>query len=197
MSDSDDPEAPRSGPPAGDPAQALSSIELQKQAFVALSAELTRILGDLSRKVSDASERLRDTEWEIVRRKRELETLYEIEASAETLGRLREEQRLERENLERLRAEQGRVREAEQAEARRKFEEELQALRQRAMERHEALDRDHERRERAIEGREREAARLLGEVETLLGRIALRSRTPALPPPGPLRGGTEGKGRVQ
>ena len=150
MSDSDDPEAPRSGPPAGDPAQALSSIELQKQAFVALSAELTRILGDLSRKVSDASERLRDMEWEIVRRKRELETLHEIEASAETLGRLREEQRLERENLERLRAEQGRVREAEQAEARRKFEEELQALRQRAMERHEALDRDHERRERAI-----------------------------------------------
>ncbi|MBN2339770.1 MAG: hypothetical protein JXP48_14685 [Acidobacteria bacterium] len=197
MSDNDHPEELRRGSGAGDPARALSSIELQKQAFLALSSELTRILSDLSRKVADASERLRETELEIARKRGELETVHEIEISVEALGRLREEQRLERENLERLRAEQTRVREAEQAEARRRFEEELQSLRKRAMERHEASEKEFERREEVLAGREREAARLLGEVEMLLGRIALRARPAADPLPGGLRGKQEERGRVQ
>ena len=197
MSDNDHPEERRRARGDGDPAGALSSLELQKQAFLALSSELTRILGDLSRKVADASERLRETELEITRKRGELGTLHEVEASVEARGRLREEQRLERENLERLRAEQARVREAEQAEARRRFEEELQSLRKRAMERHEAGEKEFERREEALAGREREVARLLGEVEMLLGRIALRARPPADPPPGRTRGDREARGRVQ
>ena len=195
MSESNDLEAPCSGLVARDPARALSSIEIQKQAFVALGAELTRILGDLSRKVSDVSERLRDAELEIVRRKRELEDLHKIEVSAETLGRLREEQRLERENLERLREEHGRVRETEQAEARRRFEEELQSLRKRAMERLEASEQELKRREETLSVREREAARLLGEVEALLARIAVRSRPTVVTTPD--GGSREEKGWVQ
>jgi hypothetical protein len=122
----------------------LSGFEVQVRNLLNLSAEMTNILSDLSRKSQLASDQLQVLRAEIDQKKQELKVLYEIEISALSLNQLKEEHRIQKENLERLIANQQTIREEEKEHfameereyrenlgvARRREEEEYQHMRQ-------------------------------------------------------------------
>jgi len=78
------------------------SLSVQTERFSALASDIAKILSDLSIEVKKSSDQLRGIERDVALKREELKTLCDIETSAVSLNQLIEEQRLQKENMERL-----------------------------------------------------------------------------------------------
>ncbi len=99
-----------------------------------LSLDLSGLLSDLTREVQASMDQLEQLQSAVDVKKRELKTLYEIEASVATLERLMREQEAERENFERLMENQRSIWEEEKALHEQEEKEYLEALKARRKE---------------------------------------------------------------
>jgi hypothetical protein len=122
-----------------EPLKELDALLRQMERFSNLSSEMNNLLSDLSREIKLSMDRLHGIRAEVDLKKKELQKLHGIEASATELDRLIEDHRLQRENLANLMENHRKVWEEEKA-RRTKWEKEylenLKIQRQRDEEEH-------------------------------------------------------------
>jgi hypothetical protein len=194
---------------------AAAAIQLSMDRFANLSKEMGSMLSELSQCVHESENQLKRINSEIELKKKELLALYDIDAAAISLKQLAEEQRVQKEHLERLiydqqslweeekerialdesefledlriqrRREEEDFRQArdfEQLEIHRKFEQELQTVRQKAIARQEEKDNELLQREEALIEKERESALLIQALDGFLSQLELRLNSAGVVP---------------
>jgi hypothetical protein len=147
------PDALRS--PADSSVSAIDADDLLEEVgrLSRLSSDLRDCLQGLIRKINDATDTLNGLLQSIDLKKAELKRMYDIEASADALKKLEEEQSF----------------------LRKKRKEEMEASEREILGRRKTIEAELDRRERVLVERELECNRLVRELELLITRLANRT----------------------